>query len=75
MGAGTTVESGDWCNSGWAHARPEKVSRTLSQFCLVARVRRLYVLHYDDQQTVCDLCMCVSVLYESVQKAPLDPLS
>ena len=22
--------SGDWCNSGWAHARPENVSRTLS---------------------------------------------
>ena len=47
-----------------------KMCRVLYQFYFVARVRRLYVLHYDDQQTFCHMCMCVSVLYESVQKSP-----
>ena len=32
------------------------------------------MLHYDDQQTCCHMCMCVSVLYESVQKSPFHPL-
>ena len=33
------------------------------------------MLHYDDQQKRCGLCMCMSVLYESVQKSPLHPLA
>ena len=55
-------------------ARPENVLRTLSILFRVARVRRLYVLHHDAQKSCCHTCMCVSVLYESVQKSPFHPL-
>ena len=47
-----------------------KMCRVLYQFYFVARVRNVYVLHYDDQQTLCGLCRCMSVLYGSVQKSP-----
>ena len=73
MGAGTTVE---WCIGVIRGGRMPvpKMCRVLYQFYFVARVRRLYVLHHDAQKSVCHTCMCVSVLYESVQKSPFHPL-